>query len=105
MTAYARRCVRGEGGGHGGRAKLHLVAGGVAIRVAQRIPAMTEAIWHNRRTSGAPVPRSLIAYDSGPARGPDEHFAAVRAGAVSICCWPVWSAAATMSLLRWSYFC
>lgn len=33
---------------------------GVAVRVAQRILAMTAAIWHNRRTS-APVPRSLIA--------------------------------------------
>lgn len=35
---------------------------GVAIRVAQRILAMTAAIWHNRRIS-APVTRSLIAYD------------------------------------------
>jgi hypothetical protein len=42
---------------HGGR-----TFEGVAIRVAQRILAMTAAIWHNRRTS-APVTRSLIAYD------------------------------------------
>ncbi|MGP3925006.1 IS982 family transposase, partial [Streptomyces sp. 8N616] len=32
------------------------------VRVAQRILAMTCAIWHNR-TIGAPVTRSLIAYD------------------------------------------
>ncbi|WP_323377479.1 IS982 family transposase [Streptomyces sp. RB17] len=42
---------------HGGR-----TFEGVAIRVAQRILAMTAAIWHNRKTS-APVTRSLIAYD------------------------------------------
>jgi hypothetical protein len=35
---------------------------GVAIRVAQRILAMAAAIWHNTQT-GAPVTRSLIAYD------------------------------------------
>jgi hypothetical protein len=34
---------------------------GVAIRVAQRILAMASAIWHNK--TGAPVTRSLIAYD------------------------------------------
>lgn len=42
---------------HGGRS-----CGGVAIRVAQRILAMAAAIWHNNLT-GAPVTRSLIAYD------------------------------------------
>jgi hypothetical protein len=42
---------------HGGR-----TCEGVAIRVAQRILAMAAAIWHNRKT-GAPVTRSLIAYD------------------------------------------
>jgi len=42
---------------HGGR-----TFEGVAIRVAQRILAMTAAIWHNNNT-GAPVTRSLIAYD------------------------------------------
>jgi hypothetical protein len=35
---------------------------GVAIWVAQRILAMAAAIWHNNKT-GAPVNRSLIAYD------------------------------------------
>jgi hypothetical protein len=43
--------------GHGGR-----TFEGVAIRVAQRILAMTCAIWHNHKT-GAPVTRSLIAFD------------------------------------------
>ncbi|MEO3742853.1 IS982 family transposase, partial [Plantactinospora sp. B5E13] len=33
-----------------------------AVRVAQRLLAMTAAIWHNNKT-GAPVTRSLIAYD------------------------------------------
>ncbi|WP_338779912.1 IS982 family transposase [Streptomyces sp. DG1A-41] len=42
---------------HGGR-----TIEGVGVRVAQRILAMTCAIWHNR-TIGAPVTRSLIAYD------------------------------------------
>jgi hypothetical protein len=42
---------------HGGR-----TVEGVAVRVAQRILAMTAAIWHNHRT-GQPVTRSLIAYD------------------------------------------
>ncbi|MFF4346253.1 IS982 family transposase [Streptomyces sp. NPDC001530] len=42
---------------HGGR-----TFEGVAIRVAQRILAMTAATWHNRKTS-APVTRSLIAYN------------------------------------------
>ncbi|MGP3928361.1 IS982 family transposase [Streptomyces sp. 8N616] len=42
---------------HGGR-----TIEGVSVRVAQRILAMTCAIWHNR-TIGAPVTRSLIAYD------------------------------------------
>lgn len=41
---------------HGGR-----TFEGVAVRVAQRILAMAAAIWHNR--TGAPVTRSLIAYD------------------------------------------
>jgi hypothetical protein len=42
---------------HGGR-----TIEGVAVRVAQRILAMTCAIWHNR-TTGTPITRSLIAYD------------------------------------------
>ena len=42
---------------HGGR-----TFEGVAIRVAQRILAMAAAIWHNNK-SGAPVTRSLTAYD------------------------------------------
>jgi Transposase DDE domain len=42
---------------HGGRSYA-----GVAIRVAQRILAMAAAIWRNHHT-GAPVTRSLIAYD------------------------------------------
>ncbi len=42
---------------HGGR-----TFEGVAIRVAQRILAMAAATWHNNKT-GAPVTRSLIAYD------------------------------------------
>jgi hypothetical protein len=35
---------------------------GVATRVARRILALATAIWHNNKT-GAPVTRSLIAYD------------------------------------------
>ncbi|MEU3518298.1 IS982 family transposase [Streptomyces sp. NPDC006654] len=35
---------------------------GVAIRVAQRVLALAASIWHNNKI-GAPVPRSLIAYD------------------------------------------
>ena len=35
---------------------------GVAIRVAQRILALAAAIWHNNKT-GAPITRSLTAYD------------------------------------------
>ncbi|WP_018255408.1 IS982 family transposase [Salinispora mooreana] len=42
---------------HGGR-----TFAGVAVRVAQRLLAMAAAIWHNN-TTGAPVTRSLIAYD------------------------------------------
>jgi hypothetical protein len=42
---------------HGGRS-----IEGVGARIAQRIPAMTAAIWHNRAT-GQPLTRSLIAYD------------------------------------------
>ena len=42
---------------HGGRS-----IEGVAARVAQRLLAMTAAIWHNRAT-GQPLTRSLIAYD------------------------------------------
>jgi hypothetical protein len=42
---------------HGGR-----TFEGVAIRVAQRILAMTAAIWHNHKTR-QPITRSLIAYD------------------------------------------
>ena len=35
---------------------------GVIVRVVQRLLALTAAIWHNDKT-GAPVHRSLIAYD------------------------------------------
>lgn len=42
---------------HGGRS-----IEGVTARVAQRLLAMTAAIWHNRAT-GQPLTRSLIAYD------------------------------------------
>lgn len=42
---------------HGGRTGT-----GVLVRVAQRILAITAAIWHNW-TTGQPVMRSLIAYD------------------------------------------
>jgi hypothetical protein len=42
---------------HGGR-----TIAGVCTRVAQRILALTAAIWHNDRL-GLPVRRSLIAYD------------------------------------------
>jgi hypothetical protein len=42
---------------HGGR-----TFEGVAIRVAQRVLAMTAGIWHNNKI-GAPVTRSLVAYD------------------------------------------
>ncbi|WP_330321504.1 IS982 family transposase (plasmid) [Streptomyces clavifer] len=35
---------------------------GVAVRVAQRVLAMAAGIWHNNRI-GAPVTRSLVAYD------------------------------------------
>ncbi|MEV4313564.1 hypothetical protein [Actinocrispum sp. NPDC049592] len=43
---------------HGGR-----TIDGVTARVAQRILALTAAIWHNRAT-GQSLTRSLIAYDS-----------------------------------------
>ena len=43
--------------GHGGRTPA-----GVYARVAQRLLALTAAIWHNWRIN-APVKRSLIAYD------------------------------------------
>jgi hypothetical protein len=42
---------------HGGR-----TFEGVAVRVAQRLLAMSAAIWHNFHT-GQPISRSLIAYD------------------------------------------
>jgi hypothetical protein len=42
---------------HGGR-----TTAGVAVRVLQRILAMTAAIWHNWHT-GQPIMRSLTAYD------------------------------------------
>ena len=42
---------------HGGH-----TPGGVAVRILQRILALTAAIWHNDNT-GQPVMRSLIAYD------------------------------------------
>nr|WP_246019135.1 transposase [Saccharothrix australiensis] len=45
---------------HGGR-----TIDGVGVRLAQRIPALTAAIRHNRAT-GQPVTRSLTAYDHGP---------------------------------------
>jgi hypothetical protein len=42
---------------HGGRSLT-----GVVTRIAQRLLALTAAIWHNRAT-GQPITRSLIAYD------------------------------------------
>jgi Transposase DDE domain len=42
---------------HGGRTDL-----GVAVRVLQRILALTAAVWHNDKT-GQPTLRSLVAYD------------------------------------------
>ena len=42
---------------HGGR-----TIDGVTARIAQRILALTAAIWHNRNT-GQPITRSLTAYD------------------------------------------
>jgi Transposase DDE domain len=42
---------------HGGR-----TIEGVGTRIAQRLLALTAAIWHNRHT-GQPITRSLIAYD------------------------------------------
>ena len=42
---------------HGGRTGI-----GVAVRVLQRILALTAAIWHNDKT-GQPTMRSLVAYD------------------------------------------
>ena len=42
---------------HGGRTGV-----GVAVRVLQRILALTVAIWHNDKT-GQPTLRSLVAYD------------------------------------------
>ena len=42
---------------HGGH-----IPTGVAVRVLQRVLALTAAIWHNDHT-GAPVKRSLLAYD------------------------------------------
>jgi len=42
---------------HGGR-----TFAGIAVRVAQRLLAMTAAIWHNHE-AGQPTTRSLIAYD------------------------------------------
>jgi hypothetical protein len=42
---------------HGGR-----TPGGVAVRVLQRVLALTTAIWHNHHT-GQPTLRSLVAYD------------------------------------------
>jgi hypothetical protein len=46
---------------HGGRSLT-----GVTVRVAQRLLALTAAIWHNRATA-QPITRSLIAYDHRPA--------------------------------------
>ncbi|HEY1487400.1 MAG TPA: IS982 family transposase, partial [Micromonosporaceae bacterium] len=45
---------------HGGRTPT-----GVAVRVIQRILALTAAIWHNWST-GQPTMRSLTAYDTYP---------------------------------------
>jgi hypothetical protein len=42
---------------HGGR-----TIDGVGVRIAQRLLALTAAIWHNRAT-GQPITRSLITYD------------------------------------------
>ncbi|MEU1539721.1 IS982 family transposase, partial [Actinacidiphila glaucinigra] len=42
---------------HGGR-----TPGGVAVRILQRLLALTAAIWHNHHT-GQPTLRSLTAYD------------------------------------------
>ena len=42
---------------HGGR-----TIDGVGVRIAQRLLALTAAIWHNR-TTGQPITRSLTAYD------------------------------------------
>ena len=42
---------------HGGRTGI-----GVAVRVLQRVLALTAVIWHNDKT-GQPTPRSLVAYD------------------------------------------
>ena len=42
---------------HGGRTGV-----GVAVRVLQRILALTAAIWHNDKTGQATL-RSLVAYD------------------------------------------
>lgn len=42
---------------HGGR-----TFEGIATRIAQRLLALTAAIWHNHKT-GQPITRSLIAYD------------------------------------------
>ena len=42
---------------HGGR-----TPGGVAVRILQRILALTAAIWHNDKTGQQPL-RSLVAYD------------------------------------------
>ena len=42
---------------HGGRTMT-----GVAVRILQRVLALTAAIWHNWRT-GQPIMRSLVAYD------------------------------------------
>jgi hypothetical protein len=42
---------------HGGR-----TIDGVGVRIAQRLLALTAAIWHNRAT-GQPITRSLTAYD------------------------------------------
>ena len=47
-------------GRHGGRTGI-----GVAVRVLQRVLALTAVIWHNDKT-GQPTPRSLVAYDHHP---------------------------------------
>jgi hypothetical protein len=54
-----RIVINRQGGrvSHGGH-----TCNGVAIRVLQRILALTAVIWHNDKIGG-PIKRSLIAYD------------------------------------------
>jgi hypothetical protein len=65
-TCRNRLAANGERAGEADRIGPHCESGDrvpqVAIRVAQRILAMAAGIWHNNKL-GAPVTRSLIAYD------------------------------------------